>query len=217
MIPLANHLLQSKLFAAAVGLLALAFRHNHARTRHLLWMAASVKFLIPFSLLISLSNRIAPGNAPAAPPPQLRFVMAESRQSVTPSAAPTSTDAPPARPDSWPNAAWALWLCGSAAILIRWRLRWRNIAVAGHGARPVSDVVEQAFVGGASAILGRRRSRAKSDARSQEHQTIPDGSVSCGRNRRIARRREPAKSRLQPRLAAPQEAEPRGAPCATMR
>jgi len=217
MIALANRLLQSTRFAAAVGLLALAFGRNHARTRHSLWMAASVKFLVPFSLLVSLSSRIAPVNAPAAPPPQLRFVMAEFRQSVTPSAAPTSTDAPPARPDSWPNAAWALWLCGSAAILIRWRLRWRNIAVAGHGARPVSDVVEQAFVGGALAILGRRRSRAKTEARSHEHQTIPDGSVSCGRNRRIARRREPAKSRLQPRLAAPQEAEPRGAPCATMR
>jgi hypothetical protein len=32
----------------------------------------------------------------------------------------------------------------------------------------------------------------------------PFGSVACGRNRRIARRREPAESRLQPGLAAPQ-------------
>src|ERR1700693_2456108 len=34
---------------------------------------------------------------------------------------------------------------------------------------------------------------------------IPDGSVSCGRSRRIARRREPAESRLQPGLAAPRK------------
>jgi len=166
MIALANHLLQSTLFAAAVGLLALAFRRNHARTRHSLWMAASVKFLIPFSLLISLSSRISPGSVPAAPPPQLRFVMAESRQSMTPSIVRRSADAPPVRPDSWPNAAWALWLCGSAAILIRWRLRWRKIAVAVHSGTPVSEVVAQAFARAASAMSG-RQSGAKGEARSR--------------------------------------------------
>ena len=45
-----NHLWQSTLFAAAAGLLTLALRKNHARARYWLWLAASLKFLVPFSL-----------------------------------------------------------------------------------------------------------------------------------------------------------------------
>lgn len=48
---LANHLWQSTLFAAAAGLLTLSLRKNRAQTRYWLWLAASVKFLIPFSPL----------------------------------------------------------------------------------------------------------------------------------------------------------------------
>src|SRR5262249_30433604 len=46
-----NHLWQSTLFAFLVGCLALAFRKNDARIRYWIWFAASVKFLVPFSLL----------------------------------------------------------------------------------------------------------------------------------------------------------------------
>src|SRR5580692_6966761 len=41
-------------------------------------------------------------------------------------------------------------------------------------------------------------------SRSHERQTIRGGSVSCGRNLRRAIRKEPAESRLQPGLTAPQ-------------
>ena len=41
-------------------------------------------------------------------------------------------------------------------------------------------------------------------SRSQERKTIPDGSVSCGGNQGVRGRSEPAESRLQPGLAAPQ-------------
>jgi hypothetical protein len=54
--PLANHLWQSTLFAAAVWLLTLSFRKNRAAVRHRLWLAASVKFLIPFSLLVGIGS-----------------------------------------------------------------------------------------------------------------------------------------------------------------
>jgi bla regulator protein BlaR1 len=49
---LGNHLWQSTLFALAAGVLTLTLRNNHARTRYWLWLAASVKFLVPFSLLV---------------------------------------------------------------------------------------------------------------------------------------------------------------------
>lgn len=55
---IANHLWQSTLFAAAAWLLTLAWRKNRAAVRYLLWLAASVKFLIPFSLLVSLGSHL---------------------------------------------------------------------------------------------------------------------------------------------------------------
>jgi hypothetical protein len=42
-------------------------------------------------------------------------------------------------------------------------------------------------------------------ARLHERESIPHGNVSCGRNRRAHRWKKPAKSRLQPGLAAPQK------------
>ena len=53
---LGNHLWQSTLFAIAAGLLTLILRNNYARTRYLLWLTASLKFLIPFSTLVSAGN-----------------------------------------------------------------------------------------------------------------------------------------------------------------
>jgi hypothetical protein len=53
---LTNHLWQSTLFAIAAGLLTLAFRNNHAKVRYGLWLSASLKFFIPFALLIGMGN-----------------------------------------------------------------------------------------------------------------------------------------------------------------
>src|SRR5436309_8548635 len=61
---LMNHLWQSTVFAVAAALLTLAFRRNRAEVRYWLWMSASLKFLLPFSILISLGHSV--GWAPAA-------------------------------------------------------------------------------------------------------------------------------------------------------
>lgn len=53
-----NHVWQSTVFAAGVWLLTLTLRRNQARTRYQLWVVASAKFLIPFSLLMTLGGRI---------------------------------------------------------------------------------------------------------------------------------------------------------------
>ena len=50
---MANHLWQSTVVVLIAWLLALALRNNHARTRYWVWMIASLKFLVPFSLLIA--------------------------------------------------------------------------------------------------------------------------------------------------------------------
>ena len=52
------HLWQSTLFVVVVWLLTLALRRNAARTRYRLWMVSSVKFLIPFSLLMAAGQSL---------------------------------------------------------------------------------------------------------------------------------------------------------------
>src|ERR1700730_18375079 len=64
-----NHLWQSTLFAAMAGMLTLVLRRNRARTRYWLWLTASVKFLIPFSLLVDAGNQLGRRIAPMIPEP----------------------------------------------------------------------------------------------------------------------------------------------------
>src|ERR1019366_9372041 len=71
----ANHLWQSTGFAAVAALLALALRANHAQARYWLWLAASVKFLIPFSALAAIGSGLGRWLVPATPVSRLPFVM----------------------------------------------------------------------------------------------------------------------------------------------
>ena len=69
--PLANHLWQSTALVFVAWLLALALRKNQARTRYWVWLSASLKFLLPFSLLADVGRRI--GSMIAAPMAQPAF------------------------------------------------------------------------------------------------------------------------------------------------
>ena len=86
--PLANHLWQSTLLAAAAGLLTIAFRKNRALVRYWLWLAASMKFLLPFSLLVSIGSRIHLRPAPGAAPLQFPALMDQISQPFAPPASP---------------------------------------------------------------------------------------------------------------------------------
>ena len=50
-----------------MALFTLMLRRNRAAVRHGLWLAASIKFLIPFSLLIGLGSQVEWRKAPLAP------------------------------------------------------------------------------------------------------------------------------------------------------
>src|SRR5580704_15823123 len=76
----ANHLWQSTLFAAAAWLLTLTLRRNRAAVRYWIWLAASAKFLIPFSLLVSAGSQLGWRAAPAVAQPQFPSVMEEIGQ-----------------------------------------------------------------------------------------------------------------------------------------
>jgi bla regulator protein BlaR1 len=57
--PLANHLWQSTLFGIVAWLLTLVLRPNRAATRYWIWLTASAKFLVPFSLLSGIFRQLA--------------------------------------------------------------------------------------------------------------------------------------------------------------
>ncbi|HEX4170472.1 MAG TPA: hypothetical protein VHZ55_33825 [Bryobacteraceae bacterium] len=53
-----NHLWQSTVFLLLAALLTLSFRKARARTRYWIWLAASLKFLLPFSLIVLAGTQI---------------------------------------------------------------------------------------------------------------------------------------------------------------
>jgi len=51
-----NHLWQSSCFALLAGLQAFVLRKNSPKVRYWVWLSASLKFLIPFALLVSVGG-----------------------------------------------------------------------------------------------------------------------------------------------------------------
>jgi bla regulator protein BlaR1 len=132
---LGNHLWQSTLFAIAAGLLTLVLRRNRARTRYWLWLAASVKFLIPFSLLVGMGSNLPWPRGYAGLKPGSYFAMEGFSQPFTQAAISMisrRTPAPvsPAIPHLLPAFLAAVWLGGFLVVLFAWYARWRRICVA---------------------------------------------------------------------------------------
>ena len=121
--PIADHLWQSTLFAGIVWLLTLALRKNHARVRHGMWLTASCKFLIPFSLLIALGGQVHWRKAPATVASGIT-VMDQVSQPFTATAA---VIAIPATPTPLPAILLGVWACGFIGITCAWWVRWRRI------------------------------------------------------------------------------------------
>jgi uncharacterized protein (TIGR03435 family) len=125
---LANHLWQSSVFAGAAWLLTLALRKNRAAVRYTLWLAASIKFLVPFSLLVSAGSRFAWRTSPEIAPAPLSRAMDQISQPFTPqtAAVPVAAAAPSWNPA--PVILFGIWLCGfaiSGIVWFRWWLRFR--------------------------------------------------------------------------------------------
>jgi uncharacterized protein (TIGR03435 family) len=122
---IANHLWQSTAFAAATGLLTLAFRKNAARTRHWLWFAASVKFLAPFGMLSAFGARFSVGR-PSLVETQISTAVTQMSEPFDPAAyAPVAALTPGI---SLETVMLAIWAMGCAVIALHWFIRWRRAA-----------------------------------------------------------------------------------------
>jgi uncharacterized protein (TIGR03435 family) len=151
--PIANHLWQSTLFAAAAGLLALASRKNPARVRHWIWVAASLKFLVPFSLLVLVGSFVYWHTDSVTTHAGLSVALDRATQ---PFANPVDSILPrtaaPANASALPEILWAVWAGGFAGIVCSWWIRWRRIKAAVRaGSRvqldlPIAAVCSRSFL-----------------------------------------------------------------------
>jgi bla regulator protein BlaR1 len=118
---LLDHLWQSTLFAGVIALLVPLFRGNRAAIRYGLWFTASVKFLLPFSLLANVGA--------ALPAPVHPVLSAPALIAIGPAAVPFAHVTPELAGHHLPYGlllacAWAL---GMTLVLAVWLTRWLRL------------------------------------------------------------------------------------------
>jgi bla regulator protein blaR1 len=137
---IADHLWQSTLFALGAGLLALAFRKNSARVRYLIWLAASLKFVVPFSWLAALGRPFSWRHLSAVSTTgmyAIKAVTAPFTKTISaPMPAVLASSSSPALPHLLPPLL-AIWVCGFVAVLFIWMARWRRISTVVRNSVPL--------------------------------------------------------------------------------
>lgn len=125
---LLDHLWQSTLFTGVIALLVPLLRANRAAIRYGMWLTASVKFLLPFSLLASLGARL--------PAPVQSVLPAPALNAIQPAAAPFAHVAPALSTHhiSFGMLLACAWALGLALLLMVWLTRWLRLRSAMQGA-----------------------------------------------------------------------------------
>jgi beta-lactamase regulating signal transducer with metallopeptidase domain len=136
----ANHVWQSTLFAAAIGVVTLFFQRNRASIRHALWLVASLKFLVPFALLAALGAGIQAsvawhfgvhddrGSTASSSP--MSPLISTLHDIAAPLTSPDSAFAPVAVAQHHGGLAAVLvgvWILGSTALALLWLMRWHRV------------------------------------------------------------------------------------------
>ena len=114
--------------------MTLALRRHDARVRYWLWAAASVKFFVPFSWLISLGALVEWRTAPTIAQPAATFVVQEIL------APPLLYGAVPQVPQDTNIGRWVVlgvWLAGTAVVFFWWGRQWRPLRSALRRATPL--------------------------------------------------------------------------------
>lgn len=136
--PIANHLWQSTLFAGLAGLLTLALRKNPARLRHWVWAAASLKFLVPFSVLVGLGSQVHWHSVTKSAPSNIVTAMDRFSQPFTaPLDIALSHPTKPSSPNRIPLALGTLWTIGFVGFVGSWLIRWRRIRAGVRAGTPI--------------------------------------------------------------------------------
>jgi bla regulator protein blaR1 len=152
---IADHLWQSTLFALAAALMVgLVLRRNRANERYWLWLAASLKFLLPFSLLVSVGNHLA--FALDYEQQQHGWQIAVNRLSQPFS--PDGANSVPSNPTQLLGVVLLLvWACGFLTVVTVWLWRWQAIARTIHQGIPLEHGPEAQILRQMQQTLGVRK------------------------------------------------------------
>jgi bla regulator protein BlaR1 len=142
---LANHLWQSTLFCGAAWLITLMLRSNGAALRHSIWLLASLKFLLPFSLLYFIGSLIGLPAARFADNPTVP--LGDALQSAALLVSPSAQRATEFSTSSATLVALlAIWLGGALIVGLRWLIAWRAAMSISRAARPAPGAPPDAHV-----------------------------------------------------------------------
>jgi bla regulator protein blaR1 len=131
------HLWQSTLVMGVTWLATLALRTNRPRVRYWLWVAASVKFLVPFSWLVSLGAQFEWRTAPPITQPAATFVMEQILAPPVVTAAPAPAPMPVQPVAALPWVLASVWVLGCVVVLFWWWRQSRPLRTALREAKPI--------------------------------------------------------------------------------
>jgi len=133
---LLDHLWQSTLFGVAIGSITLLLRSNSAALRHTLWLLASLKFLVPFSVLYAL-GATAGLLAPVEGRPSVLGVAIDAASPVVSPALALGGESVASTPGSpwwWPMLC--IWSLGALVVALRWWRGWHAAELISRAAQP---------------------------------------------------------------------------------
>ena len=141
---LIDHLWQSTLFCAAIWSITLAMRANSAAVRHWLWQIASLKFLVPFSVL-HLMGAAAGLPSPVESQPTL-FVAALDAATPMVSPAVSLGSAAAQAPLGLLPILSGVWILGVTWLALRWLRGWRAAILISRAAWPAPGASPETYV-----------------------------------------------------------------------
>jgi bla regulator protein BlaR1 len=143
---LINHLWQSTLFCCGAWLITLMLRSNSASLRHWIWLLASAKFLLPFSLLFFIGSSIGMPAARIADeqPLMLGGALQSASALLSPTDALRATES--VESATFLVALFSIWVGGALFVGLRWLLAWRAADLIARAARPAPGAPADARV-----------------------------------------------------------------------
>jgi uncharacterized protein (TIGR03435 family) len=141
-----NHLWQSTVVVVIAWLLTLPLRRHHARSRYWVWMGASIKFLLPFSLLIEAGEWLR-SLVPATEAPismQATTLMEQIQRPFSQTQFSTELQMPLATGNTnlLPVLILSIWACGTLIVTARFAYAWWRILAVKVAATRLEFVAE---------------------------------------------------------------------------
>jgi len=140
---LLNHLWQSTLVAGVAWLACRTLLKEHSpRVRFGVWLAASLKFLIPFAVIVDIGHWL--GARPLLTPAQSQQVFdviagGSSGLAAAPFRASAARQAAAGREEILLGVLAAIWTFGTAVVFFRWFRSWWGIRRTARNARPAGS------------------------------------------------------------------------------